>query len=114
GSFLLGGVGGVTFLPVKLKRTQEEFGAHLPANHVTPLVDKDGQVAITLDPLGVHSADDCLGGWAYNQWFFQKLSAAMRDDCEFGGKAFDMFLFFGHEGLRDQQRESGIDMTGCL
>ncbi len=59
---LLGGlVGGVTFLPEELGRSQEEARAHFPAHHVAPLVDQDGQVAVALHPLGVHVTDHRLG-----------------------------------------------------
>jgi len=67
---LFRGVGGVPFLPVEFQRTQEEARAHLPTHHVTPLVDEQRQVPVTLDPFGVHVPDDGFRGRAYYQRLF--------------------------------------------
>jgi len=65
--FLLGGVGGVAFLPQEFGGAQEEAGAHLPAHHVGPLVDQQRQVAVGAHPLAVHVTDDGLRRRANHQ-----------------------------------------------
>ncbi len=72
----LGGVGGVALLPEELGGAQEEPGAHLPADHVAPLVDQQRQVAPALDPLGEHRVDDRLGGGPHHQRLLELLAAA--------------------------------------
>src|SRR3712207_9095306 len=54
------GVRGVAFLPEELERTQEQARAHLPPDHVRPLVDEQRQVAVALHPLREHRVDDRL------------------------------------------------------
>ena len=62
--FFAGGVGGVAFLPVELQRAEEELGAKFPPDYAVPLVHQDGQVAVRLDPLRPHVADDGFRRWA--------------------------------------------------
>ena len=45
---------GVALLPKKLGCAQEGTSAHLPPDHVGPLIDLQGQVAVGLDPLAEH------------------------------------------------------------
>ena len=112
--FLLGGMGGVTFLPVELQRAQEQACAQLPAHHIAPLVDQHRQVAVGLDPLGVHVADDGLGGGAHHQRLFQFFAAADGDHGQFGRETFHVFLLFFQEGHRDEEREGRVDVPGLL
>ena len=77
-------MGGVTFLPVEFQRAQEQARAHFPAHHVAPLVDQHRQVAVRLDPLGVHVADDGLGGRPHHQRLLQFLASANSDDRQLG------------------------------
>ncbi len=79
--FLLRGVGGVAFLPEELGGAQEQARAHFPADDVSPLVNEDGQVAVGLDPFGVHRADDGFAGGADDEGFFER---ADRDEAAFG------------------------------
>ena len=102
------------FLPIEFKGAQKEFGAHLPPDNVSPLVDQDRQVPVALNPFGIHGPDDGFRSWADDQRFFQFLSATVCDYCQFRRKAFNVFFFFGHKGLWDEQRESSIDMTSCF
>ena len=60
-------VSGVTFLPEKLRRPQEEPRAQLPAHNVVPQVEQQRQVAIGLDPVLDHFTDDGLAGRADGQ-----------------------------------------------
>ena len=56
------GVRRMAFLPEKFHRPEEKTGTQLPPYHVCPLVDKHRQVAVGLDPLAIHIADDSLRG----------------------------------------------------
>ena len=40
----------MTLLPEKFGGAKEESRAHLPPNHICPLVDLDGQVPVGADP----------------------------------------------------------------
>lgn len=102
---LVGGVGGVALLPEELARTEEHARAHLPADHVGPLVDQQRQVAVALDPLGEVVVDDRLGGGPDDDRLVQLLAAAVRDDRELGGEALDVLGFPRQVRLRDEQRE---------
>ena len=67
--FLGGGVGGVAFLPEELGGPEEQAGAHLPTDHVGPLVDQQGQVAVAGDPVAVGVPNDGFGGRANDEFF---------------------------------------------
>lgn len=124
---LLGGfVGGVAFLPEELGGAEEEAGAHFPAHDVAPLVDQDGEVAVALDPLGVHVADDGFGGGADDEGFFEGTAGAeaftggvffelgVGDDGALHGEAFDVLGFLGEEGLGNEEGEVGVDVAGVF
>ena len=123
--FGFGFVGGVAFLPEEFGGAEEEAGAHFPAHDVAPLVDQEGQVAVGLDPLGVHVADDGFGGGADDERLFELaggdefavgafLQFRVRDDGALHGEAFYMFGLFGQERLGDQEGEVGVDVAGLL
>ncbi len=102
------GVGGVALLPEELRRAQEQPGPQLPPHHVGPLVDQHRQVAVALDPLGVHVADDRLGGRADDQRLFQLLAAPDGDDRQLGAESLDVLRFLLQEAPRDEEREVGV------
>ena len=45
------GMGGVAFLPEELTGSQKDTSSHFPPDHITPLVDEEGEIAVTADPL---------------------------------------------------------------
>ena len=55
-------MGGVPFLPEKLRRPQEQPGAHLPAHHVGPLIDQNRQIPVGPDPIAERIRDDGFRG----------------------------------------------------
>ncbi len=69
--FLVGGVGGVPFLPQKLGGTQKQAGAQFPAHHVRPLVDQQGEIAVALNPVLIAIPDDRFAGRPDDELFFQ-------------------------------------------
>ena len=73
-----GGVGGVALLPEELGGAQEGPRHHLPAHDVRPLVDEHRQVAVRLDPLRVHRADDRLAGRPDGEALLELLVPAVR------------------------------------
>ena len=54
------GMCSMAFLPKKLQGADEGLGAHLPAMHICPLVELEGQVPVALDPLSKHVVDHGL------------------------------------------------------
>ena len=77
--FVVGRVGGVPLLPQELGRAQEQARAHLPPDHVRPLVDQQREIAVRLDPLREHRIDDRLRGGTDDQLFFEG-AFGIRDD----------------------------------
>ena len=67
----------VTFLPQELACAKEGTSGLFPSYDVCPLVDEHGQVAIALDPLCVHGANDGLGSWAHDKLLFERSVANM-------------------------------------
>ena len=115
------------FLPEELGGAEEEAGAHLPAHDVAPLVDQDGQVAIALDPLRVHGADDGLGRRSDDERLLEHGlgigdERAVRrmdepvvcDDRALLREALHVFGLLLQEGLGDEQREVGIAVARLL
>ena len=92
----------------------EEPRAHLPADDVGPLVDEQRQVAVALDPLGVHRVDDRLGGGPDDQRLLQLLAAAVGHHRHLRGEPFDVLRLPRHEALWDEQREIGVLVPGVL
>ena len=86
----LGGVGGVALLPEELAGAQEDAGAQLPADHVGPLVEQQGQVAVAVDPLGHELADDRLAGGADDDRLVELLAAGVGDHGQLGAEALDV------------------------
>ena len=83
----LGSVDGVPFLPQKLAGTEERAGGLFPAHDVRPLVYENGQIAVGLQPLGIHFADDGLAGRTDHERLREFFAARVRDDGDFGRKA---------------------------
>ena len=102
----------VSFLPEKFHRPDEKTGAHLPPHHVCPLVDEHWQVAIRLDPLAVHVADDSLRGRTDDERFFQLFAAAVCDNGEFRFEPFHMLRLFFDETHGDEKRERSVLVSG--
>ncbi len=118
-------VHGVAFLPEELGRAQEKPRAHFPADDVGPLVDQDRQIAVTLHPLRVGRADDCLGSWPNDQWLGERtrrdhfsfginLETAVGDDRAFLGKAFHVRRLLREIAQRNEKREVGVLVAGGL
>ena len=110
----LGGVGGVALLPEELGGAEEEARAHLPADHVGPLVDQQRQVAVALDPLRVHRVDDRLRRRPDDQRLLQLLAAAVGDDRQLGREPLDVLRLPAQEALGDEEREIGVLVAGVL
>ena len=125
---LAGGVGGVPFLPQEFGRAEEHAGAHLPADHVGPLVAEDGQVAVTLDPVLIGAPDDGLGGGAHDELFFEACVGVHHHAAAVGvvhqavvghhgallGKALHMLGLAAEETFGDEEGEVGVLVAGGL
>ena len=102
---------------------QEQSRPHFPAHHVGPLIDQDRQIAIRLNPLGIHGSDNRLAGGPHDQRFFQwsgrsqatrlgiGFQSMVRHHGALFGKAFDVLgLFFqkAHRNEQAENRRSGV------
>jgi len=101
-------MGGVTFLPEKLRRPEKEAGPQLPANHVAPLVDEDRQITVGHDPLLVHAPDDGLRRGPDHQALLELLAAAVRHHRAFRREPLYMLGFLVKETLRNEKGEVGV------
>ena len=104
----------VAFLPKELGRAEEETGTHLPAHDVRPLVHQDGQVAVALDPFGIHVIDDRLGGRPDHIRLFELLAACLSHHRKFRSKPLNMLLLALNEAHWDQKREVCVLMSSLL
>ena len=116
------GMSCVALLPKELAGAQKQTSAHLPAHHVAPLVDQQGQVAIGMNPVLEGVPDDGFGGRTDDEFLFESgsgidhyaivrligLEAIVRHNGTLLCKAFDMLCLTGEEALGDEQGEVGI------
>ena len=111
---LFGGVDGVALLPEEFARAEEGTGGLLPTHDVRPLVHEDGKIAVRLDPLAVHRADDGLRSRADAEGLCKLFPARVRDNGDFGRKAFDVLRLLRHERHGDKEREVSVFMPRLL
>ena len=122
--FVLRFVGGVAFLPEKLRGAQKQAWPHFPTHHVRPLVNQKRQIAVRFDPARKRRADDRLRsrpdhvrlrqfaggnhlGLARDR-IFHGLESVVRDHGALGGEPFRVFRLFFQIGEGNQQREVGV------
>ena len=108
------GVRSVPFLPIKLRRAQEQLRAQFPPHDAVPYVDQHRKIAIGFDPFCVHVPDDGLGGRPHDEWFLQLLPSADGHHRQLWGEALHMILFLLEEAHGDEQRKRGVHMAGRL
>src|SRR5258706_12533838 len=107
-------MGRVSLLPVKFSAAQQKDGAFLPAHHVIPLVDQNGQITIALNPLRVAVADNRLTRGANSKRLFQFLAATPCPPRHLRRKSFDMLSLSLQKAARDKQGEVGVDDAGLF
>ena len=71
---------GVPLLPEELRGAQEQPRPELPADHVAPLVEQQGQVAPRLQPSPDGGPDDRLGRRPDRVGLLQLAAAGVGDD----------------------------------
>ena len=125
---LAGGVRSVTFLPQELSRAQEQTRAHLPTNHISPLVAQNRQVTVRLNPILISVPNNGFGSRTDNEFLFQLsfrindhsaaigiiLQTIMCHNGTFLGKALHMAGFTTEKGLGNKNREIGVRMPRLL
>ena len=126
-SLLAGGVGGVPLLPEELGSAEEETGAHLPTDHIGPLVAEDRQIAVRLNPILVSIPDNRLGSGAHDELLLEfgigidhhaaavgiVLQTVVGDHRALLGESFHMAGLATKEGFRNKNREIGVGMA-CI
>ena len=108
------GVRGVALLPQKLRGAQEDSRPQLPPDDIGPLIEKQREIAVAVDPFGHVFADDCFACRTDGERLGQFLAAAMRHDGELGAESLDMLGLAFEEVHRDQQREVRVLRAGGL
>ena len=108
------GVRGVSLLPEKLQRAQEETRSHFPAHDVRPLIDQEREVAVALHPLCEHRVDDRLRCGSNDQGLFELFSASVRDDCGLRREALHVRRLAMEKALGNEQREIGVAVSRLL
>lgn len=86
----------------------ESLTLELPADHVVPLVQLEGQIAMRLDlasEVGVHGG---LGRGTHSDGLLQVRLATFGDPGDFGGEALDMLLFSLKVVCADEDRKVGV------
>ena len=110
----LGRVRGVALLPEELGRAEEQTGPHLPADHVGPLVDEQGQVAVALDPLREEVVDHGLAGRPDHDRLLEQLAAPVGHHGQLGAEPLHVGRLEPEERFGDEQREVGALGAGLL
>jgi hypothetical protein len=101
-------VRGMAFLPQKLRGAQENSRSQLPSDDIGPLIEKQREVAVAVDPFGHVFTDDCLACRTDGKRLSQFLAASMRHHGELGAESFDMLGLAFEEVHRNQQWEVGV------
>ena len=70
-SFFASSMGSMSFLPQEFSSTQEQTSTHFPTENVRPLIAKNRQVTIRLNPVFISIPDNCFWCRTNNQFFFQ-------------------------------------------
>ena len=127
-SFFGGCMGGMAFLPEEFRGAEEQAGAHFPADDVAPLVAQDGKVPPGVDPVLVGVPDDGFGCGTDDEFLLEP-GRRVHDDAfsvggvhqavvghhgAFLGESGDMLGLAAEEGLRNEEREVGVLVTGLL
>ena len=126
--FGLCGMRRVSLLPEEFCGPQEQTGTHLPANHIRPLIDENGEIPVTLDPIAIGVPNDGLRGGANDQFFLQAcilidhhsrtilciLQAVVGHHGAFFGKALYVIGFFAEVAFGNEYGEVGILMSGLF
>ena len=103
-------VRGVAFLPQEFHRAQKRARGLFPAQHVTPLIDENRQIAIRFDPLRIHDADDNFRRWTNREALGELFVAAVRHPRNFRRKALHVLRLFEQQAFRNEQREVCVFM----
>ena len=125
---LLGCVCGMTFLPQEFGSTQEQTGTHFPTNYICPLVYKDRQVAVRLNPVAVGVPDYGFGSRTDNEFLLELClrvnfnsslvgigaQTVMSYNRAFLCKTFNMVGFTAEERLWNKQRKICVCVTCFL
>jgi hypothetical protein len=93
----------VPFLPEELSGSDEGSGVfELPSDNVGPLVEFEGQISVTLDPVSVGRIHNSFAGRPDGNGLSKIAFSRFGHPSNFGSKTFDMVFFnlertFGNE-----------------
>ena len=64
-----------------------------PADDVAPLIQSQGEISVTSDPLGVRRIHDCFRSWSNSDRLSELRLTCLGHPSDFRRKALDMVLF---------------------
>lgn len=99
----------MTLLPKEFSGSNEGGGVlELPSDDVGPLVQLEGKVTVTLDPLGIGVVHDGFGGGSDSNGLLELGVAVSGDPGDFWGETFDVLLFLEQGSFGDEQGEVAV------
>ena len=118
----------MTFLPKEFGGAEEHTGTHFPTEYVGPLVAKNREVAIRLNPVFICVPDDCFGCRTNNKFLFEAsfgidnhaiavrvvFQTIMSNYSAFLCKAFNVVGFAAEERFRNQEWEISVNVASGL
>ena len=97
-------VGGVALLPQEFTRTEEGGGVlELPPDHVGPLIELEGQIAMALDPVRECGVHDGLGGGTDGDGLVQFAVTGLGHPGHLGSESLDVILLLFETILRHKE-----------
>src|SRR5699024_464827 len=107
------GMDRMSFLPEELSGTQERSCRLLPAEHRAPLIPHFRKIAVGLNRLAPHIAEQSLRCRTDTESLLELFHSSMGDPCDLRSESLDMVLLFLQQALRDQDRKIDI-LHSCL
>mmetsp|Transcript_16690 Transcript_16690/g.27253 ORF Transcript_16690/g.27253 Transcript_16690/m.27253 type:complete len:413 (+) Transcript_16690:299-1537(+) len=99
----------MTLLPQKLPRSQKRGGVlKLPPNHITPLIQLEGQIPMTSNPIGKRWVHDSFTSWPHGNWCRQIPLPTLGNPCHLGGEPLHMILLLFQSIFTNKHWKIGI------
>ena len=114
-SFFEGSMGSVSFLPKEFTSSDEgSWMFEFPTNNVSPLIEFERQVTMTLNPVCVGRIHDCFTCWSNSDGFAEITASRFGHPGYFWCETFYMIFFNLQWFLWDKHREIGVFYTVSL
>ena len=105
----------VALLPEELSRANEGSGVlELPSHYVCPLVQREREVSVRMDPLGIAGVHNGLTGGPNGDGLLQVGLAGLGDPGDFGGETLNVIFLLAEGCLGDEHGEVAVGDTVLL